>query len=105
MQWVVDKLLLGETVQFRPTGNSMEPLIKSKQLVTIEPYSLFESWHKLSVGDIVLSKVKGRNYLHKITALDYSNSTIRVQISNNKGYINGWTSLDKIYGVVVKVED
>ena len=39
MNWEehVEKLKKGETVSFRPKGNSMEPKISSGNLVTVEP--------------------------------------------------------------------
>jgi signal peptidase I len=91
MQTYARLLQEGKTVTFRPHGNSMTPLIKSGQEVTVFP--LRDS--VLCLGDIVLCKVEGRYYLHKITAIDGD----RVQIGNNHGYINGWTSRNKIYGI------
>jgi len=55
--------------------------------------------HKLAVGDIVLSKVNGIQYLHLIKAI----SGDRIQIGNNKGRINGWTSRRNIFGVVTEI--
>ena len=78
-------------VTFRPRDKSMEPLIMDKAMVTVNPV---ES-ETLKVGDIVLCKVKGVQYLHKITAID---SKKGFEISNNKGKINGWTHT--IYGRV-----
>lgn len=93
----IEKLLKGETVQFRPRGNSMAPRIKSGQRVTVEPVK------EVREGDVVLCQVKGKQWLHLVTAIMFGQG--RVQISNNKGRVNGWTTRDKIYGVVTKVED
>jgi SOS-response transcriptional repressor LexA len=82
----------GKTVEFRPTGNSMTPRIVSGQLVRVAPRD-----EDVKVGDIVLAKVKGQLYLHKVSAIQ----GWRVQISNNHGHINGWTTQERIYGVVV----
>lgn len=44
MAWesgLVERLKKGETVQFRPHGNSMVPIIKSGQLVTVAPLQVF----------------------------------------------------------------
>ena len=41
----------GETVSFRPTGSSMVPLIRSRQLVTVVPVKS----SAVEVGDIVLA--------------------------------------------------
>lgn len=92
LQQVVQRLSEGYDVTFRPFGHSMEPLIKSGQKVTLAPHP--DPLVELQVGDIVLAKVSGRLYLHKVTALEGE----RAQISNNKGHINGWTKLDHIYG-------
>src|SRR4051794_17501075 len=51
----IDKLRQGETVQFRPRGNSMAGKIESGQLCTVTPVKPAE----LEVGDIVLCKVNG----------------------------------------------
>lgn len=91
----ISKLKAGETIQFRPRGNSMVGLIESGQLVTIIPIN-----KPLEKGDIVLCKVNGNEYLHKITAIDGE----RYQIGNNKGRINGWTNIKFIYGLCTKVE-
>ncbi len=90
----IQKLERGETVSFRPRGNSMVPKIKSGQLVTVEPVALAD----VKRGDIVLCKVRGREYLHLVKARTFDT----VQIGNNKGRINGWTH--HVYGKLVKVE-
>ena len=89
------KLSQGEAVSFRPKGNSMNPKIKSGQLVTVSPTQI----SSLEKGDIVFCKVKGNFYVHLVTALKEN----QVQIGNNKGKINGWTS--QIFGKVTRVED
>jgi phage repressor protein C with HTH and peptisase S24 domain len=52
---IAERVAAGETVTFRPTGNSMVPLIHSRDEVVVSPVdpSLIE------VGDIVLTKVAG----------------------------------------------
>lgn len=95
---VASRVADGETVQFRPTGSSMVPLIRSRDLVTVAPVDP----EKLEVGDIVLAKVAGTIYLHLVSALDPTRK--RVQISNNRGRINGWTNHDRIYGICVAVD-
>lgn len=64
-------------------GNSMAPLVKNGQKVTIWPLDGYTP----SVGDVVLAKVKNRYYLHKVVAIGADG---RFQISNNRGHINGW---------------
>ena len=97
MSWAskyIEQLKAGETVEFRPRGNSMTGRIESGNLVKVVPVD-----RQLEKGDIVLCKVNGRQYLHLIKAI----SGDRIQISNNHGHINGWTSVSQIYGICVKV--
>ncbi len=75
----------------------MSGKINSGQLCTVEPVDPFT----LRVGDIVLCKVNGREYLHLVKAIDGQ----RFQIGNNRGRINGWISAGAIFGVCVKVEN
>ena len=103
MDWAkryIKKLREGETVQFRPRGNSMSGLIESGQLCTVEPADI----QMLQVGDIVLCKVHGKQYLHLIKAIQ-GNSVVghRYQIGNNRGGINGWISAGSIFGRCVRV--
>jgi hypothetical protein len=92
----IEKLRAGETVSFRPRGNSMSGKIESGQLCTVQPVDP----GTLRVGDIVLCKVNGREYLHLIKAI----SSDRFQIGNNRGRINGWVSANAIFGKCVRVE-
>jgi len=91
----IAKLQTGETVSFRPRGNSMVGKIESGQLCTVEPVT-----GVLDTGDIVLCKVAGNQYLHLIKAIQGD----RFQIGNNKGHINGWVGRNCIFGKLVKVE-
>lgn len=89
-----DNLLLGKTFVTSETGNSMVPLIYSKQKHELAP----SKWEDVNVGDIVYCKVKGRYYTHLVKA---KNDTKGVQIGNNKGGINGWTK--QVFGKVTKI--
>lgn len=93
---IIARLRAGEAVENREGGNSMVPLIYSKQPVTIEPVDT----SKLEKGDIVYCKVAGRIYTHKVLAVREG----QVQIGNNKGGVNGWTSLDHVYGIITTIE-
>lgn len=100
MGWAVQyiaKLKNNETVAFRPRGNSMKGKIESCQLCTVEPITA----EAINVGDIVLCKVNGREYLHMVKAIQGQ----RFQIGNNRGRINGWISANSIFGKCVKIED
>ena len=72
----------------------MNGKIESGQLVTVAL-----GQRVLKIGDIVLCKVNGIQYLHLVKAI----SGGRVQIGNNKGRINGWTSRRNIFGVVTDI--
>jgi hypothetical protein len=52
----------------------------------------------LEVGDIVLCRVKGNDYLHLVKALQKG----RVLIGNNRGGTNGWTR--QVFGRAIKIE-
>jgi hypothetical protein len=89
-----DKLLAGEIIRgYREGGNSMSPRIKHRQPVDIYP---FNDGSEPEVGDAVFCKVHGRYMMHLVTAVDGE----RLQISNNHGHVNGWTTRDKVYGLV-----
>lgn len=92
----IAKLEAGETVSFRPRGNSMSGKIESGRLCTVEPAAVAA----VKVGDIVLCKVNGREYLHFVKAIEGP----RFQIGNNRGGINGWIAGGAIYGRCVKIE-
>lgn len=101
MNWAsehIKKLGWGDTVSFRPKGASMSGKIESGQLVTVEPATIAD----VEVGDVVLCKVRGTVYLHLVSAEHGKGTVRRVQISNNKGRVNGWTGT--VYGRVTKVE-
>jgi hypothetical protein len=93
----IARLRAGEVVAFRPRGASMAGKIESGQLCTVEPIN---DAAVLAVGDIVLCKVKGNEYLHLIKAI----SGRRFQIGNNRGFINGWVGAGSIFGRCIKIE-
>ena len=92
----IAELQQGEIVQFRPRGHSMRGKVESGQLCTVDPVDPAT----LRVGDIVLCKVNGKQYLHLVNAIQGE----RFQIGNNRGKINGWISASGIYGKCVRVE-
>lgn len=82
--------------KYKEAGNSMVPILKSNQPVTLEPVN---EDTELEVGNIVFCKVKGKYYTHKISAIKSN----QFQISNNKGFVNGWVKRNNIYGKVIKI--
>jgi len=89
-------LKAGKAVEFRPRGNSMTGLVDSGDLVRVVPINE----RKPKEGDIVLCKVHGSEYLHKVLAVRGE----QYQIGNNKGHINGWAHSNAVYGTCVRVE-
>jgi hypothetical protein len=74
----------------------MSGRIESGQLCTVEPVDPAA----VRVGDIVLCKVRGREFLHVVKAIQGP----RFQIGNNRGHINGWIAAGGIFGRCTKVE-
>lgn len=89
----------GKITKYRGHGNSMRPRILSGALVTLEPVALAD----VEVGDAVFCKVRGNIFVHLVTALQGGPENRRVQISNNHGHVNGWTTT--VYGRVTEVEN
>lgn len=92
--WKIDKLLASETIISKEPGNSMLPILQSKQPVRLEPIT----WDKCIPGDIVYCKCSGSLYTHLVKAIDPKKGCL---ISNNKGRINGWTK--NVYGKVIEI--
>lgn len=93
----IAELAAGETVSFRPRGNSMIGKIESGQLCTVAPLTAED---EIQVGDIVLCKVNGREYIHLVKA----KQSERFQIGNNRGRINGWVGRNAIFGRCIRIE-
>lgn len=103
----IARLKAGESVSFREGGNSMTPKIKSRQLCTYAPVIKHEDANE---SDAVFCKVGGAYYTHLIyskqlvrTGTNGAPDEYRFQIGNNHGHINGWTTLDKVYGRVIAI--
>ena len=76
--------------------------VESGQLCTVTPPPDVGPWLDVGdVGDVVLCRVAGREYLHLVKALDGRGLVL---IGNNRGGTNGWTSLGHVYGKLSKVE-
>ena len=91
-----EALRRGETIQIKPRGHSMKGKVNDGDLVTVTPWAPEE----LAVGDIVLVRVHGNDYLHLIKAIDKG----RFLIGNNRGGTNGWVSSNSLFGKAIKVE-
>lgn len=90
----IEDLRAGRTTRLRGHGNSMHPRIPSGSVVVLEPCDA----ESCEVGDAVLCRVNGRIFTHLVKAKQGG----RVQISNLKGHVNGWTKA--VYGKVIEVE-
>jgi len=100
MNWKfhIENLQKGESVSFRPKGNSMQPKIQSGNLVTVSP-----DVSEVVEGDIVLCKVKGNHYVHLVKATKTEGDKKLFLIGNNKGGTNGWITENGIFGRVTEV--
>ena len=87
----------GETCKVVGFGQSMTPILKSGQPVICKPVT---EDTELKKNDIVLCKVKGNYYLHKISAIK---NGVSYQISNNHGHVNGTITRSNIFGIVVGI--
>jgi len=96
----IKRLKDGETVQFRPRGNSMSGRVEDGELCTVAP---FRGSVIPREGNVVLCKVRGRQCLHLIKATRGKNP-VRYQIGNNRGGVNGWVGARSIFGLLIKVE-
>ena len=101
MAWAtkyIERLQAGETVKFRPRGSSMKGKIESGQLCTVAPIA---NPAAVKVGDIVLCRVHGAQYLHLVKATRDG----QFQIGNNRGGVNGWVTAKSLFGLLVEVAD
>lgn len=62
--------------------------------------NLFDPIIPYSIG-FSLQKVEKMEKLHKIIAINGK----RIQIGNNKGKVNGWTTKERIFGKYIKTVD
>lgn len=92
----IEQLLRGESVVLVPRGHSMTGRVNDRDRVSVAPYAGAEP----EVGDIVLVRCKGREYLHLVKARQGD----RYLIGNNRGGINGWVGRRAIFGRAVRVE-
>lgn len=74
----------------------MSGKIDSGELATVVPVDPTT----LSVGDIVLCRVRGREYLHLVKAIRGT----QFLIGNNRGHDNGWISGNAVFGKCIRVE-
>ena len=90
----LERLENGETFITKESGNSMVPLIHSRQPHKLAP----ATWDECEKGDIVYCKVNGRLYTHLVHNKSDKKGLL---IGNNRGRMNGWTK--KVFGKVIEV--
>lgn len=96
MSWAASAIIRlqhGQTVVIRPKGHSMSPLIRSGTAVTVAPLGTVAP----QVDDVVLCRVHGHDYLHRVLAVGPRGYLI----GNARGRINGWVSRRMIFGRAV----
>lgn len=81
----------------RPRGHSRSGKVEDGDTVRVEPLGE----HLLQPDDIVLCKVRGRQFLHLIKAVRRT----QYLIGNNRGGTNGWILRAAIYGVATQIEN
>ena len=86
---VVELLEKGKPIINKEPGNSMTPILTSKEPVILEPITTLEGIEK---GDIVFAKIRGRYYTHLVHGIDKERGIL---LGNNHGHVQGWTK--KVY--------
>lgn len=81
------RVAAGGTATIKPRGRSMTGVVPDGATVVVQPCRP----EVLETDDVVLVRVAGRVYLHKVL------------IGNNRGRVNGWTGFDKVVGIATSV--
>jgi SOS-response transcriptional repressor LexA len=92
----IEQLQRGQAVLVTPRGHSMAGKVEDGDHVTVEPFAEREP----QVGDIVLVRCRGREYLHLVKAVQDQ----RYLIGNNRGGINGWVGRRAVFGRATRIE-
>ena len=94
------RLQAGETVEFRGSGNSLHPRIKSGECCRYVPVFRHED---IKEKDIVFCQIKGRYWGHLVKKKTFvgGKDEYEYTISNIHGWENGTCTLEHIYGKVV----
>jgi hypothetical protein len=91
------KVKFGLSGHFCAFGTSMEPVIPSGSRITLEPVDV----ERIELGDIVVARVGGSTMVHLVKAIDSGRR--RLEISGTSGPANGWTTLDRVYGICTRI--
>lgn len=93
----IRELQAGRQARLKPRGHSMKPKVCDGDEVLLDPSV------EPRVGDVVLVKVSGRDFLHLIRGERRTKRTLQFLIGNNRGGTNGWTSARNVYGVAIEI--
>ena len=85
----------GRPTVIKPRGHSMRGLVGDGETVRLNPIPPDD---EIAKGDIVLCRVRGREYLHLVHAVGPRGYLI----GNAHGYLNGWTPRSRIFGRLEK---
>ena len=102
---IKEMLVGGRTVQYRSTGDSLKPRVRSNDVTMWEPV---KDHSLLKVGDIVFCVVQegDRFYGHAIHEIGtWTNGKTYWMIGNlkNPPHINGWCYAEHIFGRLMEV--
>lgn len=75
----------------------MEPVIPNGSRLTIEPVNV----DRIEAGDVVVVRVGDSTMVHLVKTIDPGGG--RVEISGTSGTSNGWTTLDRVYGICTRI--
>ena len=99
-----DMLVAGRSVQFRSSGDSLKPMVRSGAVTMWEPV---HDHSELEVGEVVFCRVQESNlfYGHMIHHIDAWEGEKYWLIGNMKNppRINGWCYAEHIYGRLMEV--
>ena len=109
---IKERLQSGESVSYRSSGWSLHPKVDSGDECLYDPVTEPE---EVKVNDIVFCQVKPtwRFYAHVVKkkveewvdADDYKKGhKVTFSISNLRGYVNGWCTMETIYGKLVQIK-
>lgn len=93
-----DLLKGGQACKVIGVGNSMMPILKSRQPVIVSPVT---DETEIGEKDIVFCKVRGHYYVHLVHKVKKNGEMFL--IGNNHGHMNGWTSRANIFGKVTEI--